>query len=54
MDVLAYLRPACGLLFWHAIARALYALPPVEPFARRQEARATSWAIVLLVGLELC
>ena len=54
IDVLAYLRPACGLLFWHAIARALYALPPVEPFARRQEARATSRAIVLLVGLELC
>lgn len=53
-DVLASLRPACGLLFWHAIARGLYALPPAEPFARRGEARAVTRAIVLLVGLDLC
>ncbi len=54
LDVLAYLRSACAILFWHAIARGLYAMPPDEPFARRGEARIVTRVVALVVGLDLC
>jgi signal transduction histidine kinase len=51
ISALAYLRNILGILFWHAIARGVYAMPPLEPFASRHEARITSWvAAVLLTG----
>lgn len=52
IDFFAYSRLGIGMLAWHAMARAIYALPPFEPFARRQEARFTSWAIFGLLALE--
>lgn len=52
VDFFAYARVGIGLLGWHAMARAIYALPPFEPFARRQEARFTSWAIAGFFSLE--
>ncbi len=54
VDFLAYARIGLGMLAWHAVARAIYALPPFEPFARRQEARFTSWTIAGFLGLEVC
>lgn len=54
VDFLAYARIGLGMLAWHAVARAIYALPPFEPFARRQEARFTSWTIAVFLGLEVC
>lgn len=52
MDFLAYARIGVGMFAWHAVARAIYALPPFEPFDRRQEARFTSWAIGGFLSLE--
>jgi signal transduction histidine kinase len=54
IDFLAYARLGLGMFAWHAVARAIYALPPFEPFARRQEARFTSWAIAGFLSLEVC
>ena len=53
IDFLAYSRLGIGMLAWHAIAKAIYALPPFEPFARRQEAQFTSWTIAGFLGLEV-
>lgn len=53
VDFLAYARIGLGMFAWHAVARAIYALPPFEPFSRRQEARFTSWAIAGFLGLEV-
>jgi signal transduction histidine kinase len=53
IDALAYCRDIFALLFWHALSRAIYALPPVEPFARRHEPRRTSIVFAVLIVLEL-
>ena len=53
IDFLAYTRIGVGMLAWHAIAKAIYALPPFEPFDHRQEARFTSWAIAGFLCLEI-
>ena len=53
VDTLAYFRDVFALLFWHALSRAIYALPPVEPFVRRDELRRTSVVFAALIVLEL-
>jgi signal transduction histidine kinase len=53
LDLLAYLRDPVGLLIFHAITQAVYAIPPVESFARRQEARRTTQAAALLLSVEM-
>lgn len=53
VDALIYCRDIFSLLFWHALCRAIYALPPLELFARRDEPRRTSVAFAALIVLEI-
>lgn len=53
LDMSAYLRVCIAYLFWHAISRAVYALPPEEPFSSRGEVRILDRVIALLFCLEL-
>ena len=47
LDALVYLRVCLLFLFWHAIARALLALPPRIDVAQQGEARWTSRVIAI-------
>lgn len=53
IDLLTYFRSVLILLFWRAMAQAIYALPPAAPFARRDEARWSNRAFGALLVLEL-
>lgn len=53
LNLVAYLRDPVGLLIWHALAQAMYAIPPVEPFTRRQETRRITQAVTVLFALEM-
>ncbi len=53
IDVIVYFREVFVMLFWHALNQALYALPPVEPFAQRREPRYVGVVFVTLIVLEL-
>jgi signal transduction histidine kinase len=53
ISALAYFRNILGILFWHAIARGVYAMPPLEPFASRHEAMITSWATAVILAGEV-
>lgn len=52
IDLLVYTRYTWGLLFWYAMARAIYTLPPFALGARREE-RIVSWMVTGMIGAEI-
>ncbi|MBX3000057.1 MAG: sensor histidine kinase, partial [Caldilineaceae bacterium] len=52
IDLLVYTRYTWGMLFWYAMARAIYILPPFASITRREE-RIVSWVMVGVMGVEI-
>ena len=53
-NAIVYLRICLLFLFWHAIARALFALPPRIDVVQQAEARWTNRVLYTLATLEFC